>query len=56
MGEVRLTDVEQEVGERWEKCHKGQGGTGTVAKPKRRWGGCKSQELSRKRHILTVCA
>lgn len=55
MGEVWMIDVEQGVRETWEKCHKGQGGTGMVAKLKRRQGAQKSQELSRKQHILTVC-
>lgn len=47
IGGVQMLNVEQEVRERCEKCHKGQEGTGMVAKPK--WKPAqKSQELSRK--------
>lgn len=47
-GEEQMLDVEQEVRERCEKRHKGQEGTGMVAKPKRKPLAQESQELSRK--------
>lgn len=36
VGEVQMVNVKQGARERQEKYHKGKGGTGVVAKPKKR--------------------